>query len=277
MKTVILILVTLFSFYGCTIKSVIPFTPVEDNAVYSAKVPAKASFLLKDESEKYTKTENEQSGITVLYIVPSGQIINGAAKDVLPNYFEKTDFVGSAGDVKDGVIISADLVDYRPTVAIGFSEGVYKAELSLRVRMQTEKGSELYTTTAFADAQGRKYNAFSGASAGQAWGEQTYDAFRSAMKKALDNIMHSYAVVEYLSGSSGAVIQNNSPVKQNTTEKDLSGMSDKEKLRYAFENGDISSDQLSKAIEDLNSGNPSKILQSFINGSIDSKTFSDLY
>lgn len=275
MKKMLLILLLILVVSACTIKNNIPFLPISDNSSYSEKIPARATFILKDESENYIKRVNDVGGITMEYITPSGKIMNGVARELLPQMFAQTSFEASAGGVKDGIIITADIVNNKPVIVIAFKDGAFKADLSMRVNILTADGHELYSSTAFSDAKPRIYNSFSSSAAFKAYGEQTYDAYRSALRKALGNMLNSYAVVEYLTGSGFKSEVKEAP--KSAPVQVPSDMTDKEKLRYAFENGDISAEQLSRAINDLNSGSPSKILQSFISGTVDAKTFGDLY
>ncbi|MGD9809428.1 MAG: caspase family protein [Deferribacterales bacterium] len=59
--------------------------------------------------------------------------------------------------------------------------------------------------------------------------------------------------------------------------KELSEESAKSKLKAAFENGDINAAQLSKALDEVKNKTNSKLMDSFLNGKIDSKTFGELY
>ncbi len=258
---------------ACTVRFEIPYQDVSASKLPAThavqKMNIRAAYLPLDENSPSQKLEDNGSGIKQLIITPMARQINKAVKDVMPQYFTETSVVQS-GNTDNGLIISVELQDYElQTAARGFNTCGFIPKLNLRTHFMDKNGHELYRSDTVSTIPLIEYSCTNTAEYRSVWNTRIYMAAGDAFIKALDNMLNSYAVNNYLRGQAQQTAPEPTPyVPDGTTEKD--------RLRAAFEQGYIDSAQLTKAIGELG-GDRSKLLESFLNGKIDAKKFGELY
>lgn len=258
---------------ACTVRFEIPYQDVSASKLPAThavqKMNIKAAYLPMDESGSSQKLEDNGSGVKQLIITPMARQINKAVKDVLPQYFTETTVVQS-GSTGNGIIVSVELQDYEfQTATRGFNTCGLTPKLNLRTHFMDKNGRELYRSDTVSTIPLIEYSCTNTSEYSDVWNARIYMAAGDAFIKALDNMLNSYAVNNYLRGQSQQTASEPAPyVPDGATEKD--------RLRAAFEQGFIDSAQLTKAIGELG-GDRSKLLESFLNGKIDAKKFGELY
>lgn len=70
--------------------------------VGAEKIPLNAVIILRDENETRTKRRSPGGGITEVYKLPSGKIMNAALKSMAPHFFQEYSFHSGEGAVSGG-------------------------------------------------------------------------------------------------------------------------------------------------------------------------------
>ncbi|MGE4267936.1 MAG: hypothetical protein AB7F25_10920 [Deferribacterales bacterium] len=262
-----------FVISACTFRYEVPYQDVSASKLPAAhamqKMYVKAAYLPMDENNPSQKLEDNGSGVKQLMVMPIAKQINKAAKDILPQYFTETEVLQSPNSDK-GLIISVELHDFDfNTTVRGFNTCGVTPRLNLRTHFMDNSGRELYRSDTVSSISNVEYSCTDTKKAQEVWNTGLYAAAGDAFMKALDSMLNSYAVSNYLRGQSGEKVPEPEPyVPDGATEKD--------RLRAAFEHGYIDSAQLTKAIGELG-GDRSKLLESFLSDKIDAKKFGELY
>ncbi|WP_277656642.1 hypothetical protein [Seleniivibrio woodruffii] len=271
-KFVLLTLISLTA-AACTVKYEVPYQDIpvsELPAVYPAqKLGIKASLLPMDAKVPSQKVLNNGSGIEQLIITPMTQQINKAAKDTMPLFFAETAEVQTPSADR-GLIISPELQDYDfNTTVRGFSTCGVAPKINLRIHFMDNSGREIYRSDTVSSVPVIEGNCMDSSGMSEIWNRQIYKAAADALAKGFNGMTGSYALNSYLSGAQSAAPQ---PAPKFAPE----GVTDKDRLRAAFESGAIDAAQLKRAIDELG-GERSKLLDSFLKGNIDPTKFGELY
>ena len=268
MKSALLILISL-AVAACTVKYEVPYQDIpvsELPAVHTAqKLGIKASLLPMDAKVPSQKLINDGSGIEQLIVTPMTQQINKAAKDTMPLFFAETAEV-QIPSADRGLIILPELQDYDfNTTVRGFSTCGVAPRINLRIHFMDNSGREIYRSDTVSSVPVIEGNCMDSVGMSAIWNRQIYKAAADALAKGFNSMTGSYALNSYLSGAQPAAPK---PAPE--------GMTDRDRLRAAFENGSIDAVQLKRALDEL-AGQRSKLLDSFLKGDIDPIKFGELY
>lgn len=273
MKKILLLMLTSAVLVSCTLRTELPYA---DAGVYTLpqpeKLPYKSTYVRKNSDRLYEKLFDNGSGIKSVFALPVDRHLDKAAADILPLFFAETSFSDTPSADK-GLILSMEVSDFNPDIGIrGISTCISRPAGDLKLHVMDRNGREIYSTTVHHEGQQIEYSCASTKAFGQVWNRQVYSVLAEAMVSALRNLRSSYAVNSYLEGTPASlepVLKQEAQLPQTATDND--------RLKNAFENGYITSAQLSKALGEINGNQKSKILEAFLSGKLEAKNFGELY
>ena len=102
-----------FLISACAMKIDIPYKGAPDAHRPAAveKMPVKPVIVLRDENETKTKRRSPGTGITEVYKLPSGKIMNAVLKNMAPHFFQEYSFQSGEGNVSGGDIVVRSVVE----------------------------------------------------------------------------------------------------------------------------------------------------------------------
>ena len=206
MKKLIILICLIFIFStGCAINMNVPYVDLGlKGPETSAKTPIRVAVINPDENYVLKKTVSMGSGISVIYAVPFGKIIEKASSEILPNFFEKVEIVAvtPAPDSTDLLFIPK-INDFKIKPSnTGFSSATVEAQVSLDVAIADSKGAQLWKKTVVSPWKSKTYNAFSVKEGEISYGTVIMEATFTAVKDAVRGMFMSRVFKNYLAGKS---------------------------------------------------------------------------
>jgi len=196
---------------GCTMHVNVPYVDIDltqpENPV---KTPIRVTAINPDEKYVMTKADSDinGTGVSIVYAVPFGKIINKASSEILPTFFEKVEIgtVKPAPESTDLLFIpKINDFDIRSD-SVGFSDFNVEARVFLDVIIADSKGAQIWKKTVVSPWKSKTYNGFSQKKYETAYGTVLADATNSAFKDAVRGMFMSEVFKSYLAGKGGQQI-----------------------------------------------------------------------
>lgn len=278
-----------FMFSGCAVSYTIPYkdVPINNADLPSQKIPLKAGIVLPDENFTLTKTyiNPGMESNTVTHTVLFGKLMKNASQKIFPAFFEQSVIISGKPYPAGVDIIYTPVIKDFPFSFAGagaFSQS-YKVQLYMKSTVTDINDAHLFTDETTSETQEIYKMGFSEQTFLDDWAGFIGTAVNNALLKAARDMAESREMQVYAQKKSGghiSVSQPDAPPLKDTTKsspapKDFE--SAKAKLKDALEKGEVTAEQLSRALEESRKGARSKILDAFLEDKIDAKKFGELY
>lgn len=300
------VLIIMIFFAGCSFQHNVPFVDATITPPTNRdKVSLRAAILVPDDNQQETRTFPISPNSCNLTI-PAGKMIRKSAQEIFPYYFEMSAIIRSPGEA-DGF----DLV-FVPTVAdfgwdvqtTGLATQHVKGRVSMKMTANDPAGRSIWEKTVTSPWVARVYDGLSTDEWLRNHGTVYMEATSIAMKDTLRQLAMSRLFQDYVEAKGGRTeravtvkkpeiaggkLRENEQVPRITDGDDFTaarngrgGQSvDREaankKLKSALEQGQITAEQVNRAMDELRSSYLTKTFEAFLKGEIDEKQFGELY
>jgi len=202
MRFFAVLLVASFLISACAVKTDIAYNDAPDayRPVAAEKMPVKAVIVLCNEEETRTERQSPGAGISLIYTLPSGQIMNAALKKMAPHFFQEYAFQSGDDNVSGGdIIVRSTVEDFE---VVSASSGFSACEVRLKVITNTvfcdSAGNVMWEKTGHSEWKRRDYNCFSGEEFQDALNDISTQATFGVIEKTFKSLGRSRAVHDFL-------------------------------------------------------------------------------
>jgi len=202
MRYLAVMVVVSFLASACAIKVDIAYkdTPVALQPAAAEKVPVNAVIVLRDENETRTKRRFPGAGISEIYKLPSGKIMNAALKNMAPHFFKEYSFQSGKDKASGGDIIIRSVVeDFEVEPS---STGLASCNLRMKIIAKTvfydSEGNVIWEKPAHSDWKKGSYNCFSGQAFNEALSTLSTQATFGAVEDTFRSIGRSRSMNDFL-------------------------------------------------------------------------------
>jgi hypothetical protein len=202
MRFFVVMIVISFLASTCAIKVDIAYkdTPVAYRPAAAEKVPVNAVIVLRNENETRTKRRSPGAGISEIYKLPSGKIMNAALKNMAPHFFKEYSFQSDEGKASGGDIVVRSVVeDFEVEPS---STGLPSCSLRMKIIAKTvfydSAGNVMWEKPAHSDWKKGGYNCFSGQAFQEALSNVSTQATFGAIEDTFRSISRSRSINDFL-------------------------------------------------------------------------------
>lgn len=198
-------------------------SPVTYKPVASQKVPVNAIIVLCDENETRTKRRFPGAGISEIYKLPSGKIMNAVLKNMAPHFFKEYSFQSGEGKASGGDIVVRSVVeDFEVEPASsGFASCTLRMKIIAKTVFYDSAGNIIWEKPAHSDWKTGGYNCFSGQEFQEALSTLSTQATLGAVEDTFKSIGRSRAVHDFLAAKTTKTPAGVTPAAPTVDEADL--------------------------------------------------------
>jgi hypothetical protein len=202
MRFFAVMIVVSFLISACAINVDIAYkdTPVAYRPAASKKVPVNAVIILRDENETRTKRRFPGAGISEIYKLPSGKIMNAALKNMAPHFFKEYSFQSGEGKASGGDIVVRSIVEdfeVEPS-STGLASCTLRMKIIAKTVFYDSAGNVIWEKPAHSDWKKGGYNCFSGQAFNEALSTLSTQATFGAVEDTFRSIGRSRSITNFL-------------------------------------------------------------------------------